>query len=189
MSSICILLIRGMLSFSSLTPVSISGTACPIGSAGLLELLLHLANAGCMLLEQLPVLGIEGVADVRRHFLRVLALARSRVVVGHRLGDVLGELAHRPIALQRVAVGLAAFTLLTMAGQAVLLVDLLSCLVIDRGRSTRRQSERKAKQHRPGQESCRAVWARAGAGAGLFHRHGATNTIWNLDARCDRTGV
>src|SRR5208337_764262 len=159
----------------------ISGTACPIGSAGLLELLLHLADEGCMLLEQLPVLSREGVVDVRRHFLRVLALARSRVVVGHRLG----ELAHRPIALKRVAVGLAAFTLLAMAGQALLLVDLLARLVIDRGRSTRRQSERKARQHRPGQESCRAVWARAG----LFHRHGASNTIWNVDARCDCTGV
>src|SRR5204862_6748811 len=70
--------------------------------------------------------GVEGVVDVGRDLLGLLAAAAARLVLGHGLGDVLGEFFDRAVADQRFRMILAAFPVEAMAVRALLEVDLLS---------------------------------------------------------------
>jgi hypothetical protein len=103
MSSICILLIRGTLSFSSLTPGSISGTACPIGNH---HAELERAEAGprarVLLQEGLDLLVDRMPAGPARRSIRAaLDVARKEL-------DPSQQAAHAPHVVVAVAANLVA---------------------------------------------------------------------------------
>ena len=121
-------------------------------------------------------LRVERIIDVGRHLLWRPLPRTSRVVVGHRLGDVLGKLADRAVALQRVAVLLGALSLLAMARQALLLVNLLA-------RSGYRRRPRHASS---GRTAGTAAASRPGKRSGC--PGGAVSSSWrnqpNVECRC-----
>ena len=92
-SSVCSLLSRGMLSFSSLTPGSSCGTAWPTFCDLLaLQILLHLADERGVFFEQVAVLAADDVLDFFEVFLEVVENAaeaffvfRSAVELGEHL--------------------------------------------------------------------------------------------------------
>ena len=107
-SSICSLLIRGMLSFSSLTPGSSCGTAWPMSAALVaFKFLLHLADERRVLFEQVAIFGADQAADLFQIVLQVVEDAPQAFLVLHpavQLGEHLVRIVDRRERLVRTGV-------------------------------------------------------------------------------------